>query len=120
MEQINNELNKDIKKLRNIVSADKSISKKDVDSYNYEVERQRIAALYKSVQKKYPEIVNYNSLRVVLRRLELEYYGYETLSFKMKKEDKEKITNCFRFFHPDNDAEAFRLMVDYVNKNRGI
>ena len=120
IEQINNELNKDITILRNIKYEDEKFSKRDIDTYNYEVERQRIATLYKGIKKKYPEITNFETLSKVLRRLENNHYGYEVLNFKVSKEDKDKIRKCFRFFHEDNDTEALRLMVDYVNKNRGV
>lgn len=119
IEKKNNDIlkfEKQLAKVRDLKKFDDNISNKRKNVS--EVDRQRLAALYRSVQKDFQDIVNYNDVlkKEISLINKIQHLKRETLTFKLLDDDKDLCTNMLKSINK-NPHEALRVLGRKFRKN---
>lgn len=116
IEQIN-ELAKDLEKIRNIVRKDEQLKEFTFGTLDYENHRMGLAVLYKGIQKKYPQIKNYETLMLEHNRLHNIVYGKNRVEFRLTDKEWEQLKSILSHFDKDNLTNGLRGLMTYIKMN---
>jgi len=111
------ELSKDLSKIRDIVRKDEQLKDFTFGTLDYENHRMGLAALYKGIQFKYPQITNYETLMLEHNRLHNIVYGKNRKEFRLTDTEWEQLKSILSHFDKDNLTNGLRGLMTYIKMN---